>query len=271
MGKKIRDIKIVVESTGKVIPIVEMNEDIEVRDLLVFLAFRELGHFGFGIEKFLYSLGNLCEKDRSLTALISERLGLNLTANLADSVLSIEIEEEITPYTFIKLLATDKEILEYLACERRLRIPTLPGAVLIRKLTHKQLSSRQTFDEVGIENGETLILDYARVAGGCIRFYSNGNLREIIFTPEETADILKVLGELYHLRERLASNLPPISHNDGRRAAWREQLAIHHKNLRHLETQLAKYGSLNAPLHLPNQIEDEKAEIERLETLLGSG
>jgi hypothetical protein len=67
--------------------------------------------------------------------------------------------------------------------------------------------------------------------------------------------------------DTLLSEAPP-SPDDDQRAAWREQLAIHYKNLRHLETQLAKYGSLNAPLHLLNQIEDEKAEIERLEILL---
>ena len=84
------------------------------------------------------------------------------------------------------------------------------------------------------------------------------------------------------LEERLATRCPegeeavllPVKHAlpeaDGdQRAAWREQLAIHRKNLHFLEMQLAKYGSLNAPLWLLNQIDDEKAEVQRLEALLG--
>ena len=86
------------------------------------------------------------------------------------------------------------------------------------------------------------------------------------------------------LEERLATRcpegeeavLPPVKHalpdadaDDDQRAAWREQLAIHRKNLHRLEMQLAKYGSLNAPLWLLNQIDDEKAEVQRLEALLG--
>ena len=56
--------------------------------------------------------------------------------------------------------------------------------------------------------------------------------------------------------------------DDDQRAGWREQLAVQRKNLRRLELQLAKYGSLNAPLSLLNQVDDVKAEIERLERLL---
>jgi hypothetical protein len=70
-----------------------------------------------------------------------------------------------------------------------------------------------------------------------------------------------------HYLDTLLSEDSSSPDND-QRAAWRDQLAIHHKNLRRLEIQLAKYGSLNAPMHLLNQIEDEKAEIERLEDLI---
>ncbi len=63
-----------------------------------------------------------------------------------------------------------------------------------------------------------------------------------------------------------APNLPP---DETQRAHWRELLARHHKNLRHLKEQKAQYGSLDAPLRILNQIENEKAEIEQLEKLLG--
>jgi len=56
--------------------------------------------------------------------------------------------------------------------------------------------------------------------------------------------------------------------DDAQRAGWREQLTVQRKNLRRLELQLAKYGSLNAPLSLLNQIEDVQADIKRLERSL---
>ena len=53
-----------------------------------------------------------------------------------------------------------------------------------------------------------------------------------------------------------------------REASLRRQLVIHRKNLSHLEEQLSKYGKMDAPLHLLNQIEDEEEEIRRKEKLL---
>jgi len=52
------------------------------------------------------------------------------------------------------------------------------------------------------------------------------------------------------------------------RAAWYEKLDVHRKNLHRLEIQQAKFGSVHTPTWLLNQIDDEKAEIERLERLL---
>jgi len=51
-------------------------------------------------------------------------------------------------------------------------------------------------------------------------------------------------------------------------AMWREQLDIHRKQLHRLEIQLAKFGSLHAPVHLFGEIDDVKVEIKRLEKLL---
>ena len=84
------------------------------------------------------------------------------------------------------------------------------------------------------------------------------------------------------LEERLAARCPEVREagtrpvksalpdvpDDEQHTAWREQLAIHRKNLNRLEIQLAKYGSLNAPLWLLNQVDDERAEIRRLKRLL---
>lgn len=62
------------------------------------------------------------------------------------------------------------------------------------------------------------------------------------------------------------SNLPPSPqvHSEN----WQELLSVHYGNLRKLEMQLAKFGGLNAPIHLLNQIDDEKAEIQRLRNLM---
>ncbi len=49
----------------------------------------------------------------------------------------------------------------------------------------------------------------------------------------------------------------------------REELEIHKKNLGRLKLQKAGHGSLNVPLHILNQIEDEEKEIKRLEKEIG--
>lgn len=51
-------------------------------------------------------------------------------------------------------------------------------------------------------------------------------------------------------------------------ATLKAKLLIHQKNLAQLEIQSVKYGSLDVPLRLLNQIDDEKQEIKRLEDLL---
>lgn len=54
----------------------------------------------------------------------------------------------------------------------------------------------------------------------------------------------------------------------GRETALRRQLAIHRRNLARLEEQLAKYGKMDAPPHLLNRIDDEKAKIRRKKGIL---
>jgi len=56
--------------------------------------------------------------------------------------------------------------------------------------------------------------------------------------------------------------------DEAERASLRTRLEIHRRNLRYLEERKAKYG-LDAPLSLLNQIEAERAAIERIERELG--
>lgn len=82
------------------------------------------------------------------------------------------------------------------------------------------------------------------------------DLRKIL-TDEPDIDYLGVL-----------SGEEPITPDDEQCAAWREQLAIHRRNLNELEKRKAMYG-IDAPLHILHQIDEEKAEIKKLEALLG--
>lgn len=64
------------------------------------------------------------------------------------------------------------------------------------------------------------------------------------------------------------SNIPRTNAGDDRQASLRRQLVTHRKNLNRLEEQLAKYGASDAPLRLLNQIDDERATINKIEDSL---
>lgn len=266
---KIRDLTVVDHNLDKRISILKVDENVKVEELIIALA-NKLGLptvRNLAVE-LLFCLGMLLESNEELTELLSERLGLSISVS-ADM---LSIREDITFQDFIKLLVSDKEILAYFAQERSWPVPIsdcLHIYHLTRGLSHKELPHDQTLKEAGIEDGETLIFDVDRVSGGGIRFYSNGNLKEIKFEPDEASYIIEVLRELQRLRKSANDPVTAFADNE-QRTAWREQLATHRKNLHRLEIQLAKFGSLNAPLWLLNQIEDEKVEIKRLEDLLRS-
>lgn len=80
---------------------------------------------------------------------------------------------------------------------------------------------------------------------------------------QPSVDLDRFFGEETDIRY-----LDPLLEDDEQLTTWREQLAIHRKNLRHLEAQKSKYTSLNVPAHIMNHINEEEAEIERLESLL---
>lgn len=89
-------------------------------------------------------------------------------------------------------------------------------------------------------------------------------------TWQPQVDLDKVLedeSEVSYLGLRAVEDL--TLPDDDQRAAWRKQLAIHRTNLNRLEEQKAKYTSLNVPIHILHQIDEEIAEIERLLILLG--
>lgn len=66
----------------------------------------------------------------------------------------------------------------------------------------------------------------------------------------------------------LSSILPPSRSEPHPKEELQSRLHIHCRNLSWLEEQKAKYTSLNVPVHVLHQIDEEKAEIERLQKLL---
>lgn len=197
-----------------------------------------------------------------------------------------ELDEDVTFIAF----------LEALASQIALPVADFSTSHLIRELSNESLSLHRTFRELGIEDGEVLIADFERTAGGNISFYENGRPKEIEFTPEETNSVIEILRESQAIQNRYAAS--PLrdvgvfariflklrgilqgfgEHQDTNTAdaqkllqdqvfsSLHRQLITHRNNLIYLEEQLAKYGQMDAPLYLLNRIDGEKAEIQRLE------
>ena len=80
----------------------------------------------------------------------------NLTIMVEQTGKRIPVEE-------IESSVTARELLDALA--NKINLPAGTNAVLIRKLTHKQLLPNQSLGKAGIEDGETLIADFERTAG----------------------------------------------------------------------------------------------------------
>jgi len=81
----------------------------------------------------------------------------NLTAIIENTGKRILIEEMVSNVTV-------QELLEALAY--KINLPSGTQSVLIRQLTRQQLLPSQSLAEKGIEDGETLIADFERTAGG---------------------------------------------------------------------------------------------------------
>jgi tetratricopeptide (TPR) repeat protein len=91
----------------------------------------------------------------------------------------------------------------------------------------------------------------------------DGHLLDDLLEPGRTT----IGTEIETEEERIVSE---VDWKAERRQALEEQLAIHYRNLRELEIQAAKYGSLDVPLRIGNQIKDIQAIIEQIQSELST-
>jgi hypothetical protein len=63
----------------------------------------------------------------------------------------------------------------------------------------------------------------------------------------------------------------PAGRPDDERAHLARLIAIHERNVRVLETQVAAFGQMHVPLHKQTELEDERAELARLRSRLEKG
>jgi hypothetical protein len=70
------------------------------------------------------------------------------------------------------------------------------------------------------------------------------------------------------LLDATAASVASASVVDDDRAHLLRLIAIHERNVRLLETQVAKYGSLDVPVYKQSELEDERAELARLRSRL---
>jgi len=108
---------------------------------------------------------------------------------------------------------TPRELLDAVAAKTRI-VPVGTNGVLIRKLTRKQLLPNQSLGSAGIEDGETLLVDFERSAGGSLEFYPSGRIKSIQTEPEETpylSDILREISGLHQIVENLEQRLAIVT------------------------------------------------------------
>lgn len=84
-------------------------------------------------------------------------------ATIRNLTIMVEHTGKRIPVEEIDGSVTAKELLEALA--QKINLPVGTNAVIIRKLTRKQLLPQQSLGDAGIESGETLIADFERTAG----------------------------------------------------------------------------------------------------------
>lgn len=81
----------------------------------------------------------------------------NLSVIVENTGKRIPIEE-------INSTVTICELLDILA--KKINLPQGTNSALIRKMTRKRLLSTETLEGAGIQDGETLLADFERTAGG---------------------------------------------------------------------------------------------------------
>ena len=147
------------------------------------------------------SASTFAEKEIFSRVVLSENIPSGPTQNLS---ILVETTGQKILVEKIDRNTTADEILSALAY--KFNFPTNTRGALIRKVTRKQLIGSQTLSDAGIEDGEILIADYERTAGGSIIFYPDGKIEKIDVTPEEMLYLAEILREIRLLHESANAN-----------------------------------------------------------------
>jgi uncharacterized ubiquitin-like protein YukD len=118
----------------------------------------------------------------------------NITIVVTNTGKRIGVEEIANSFTAVELIE---------AISNKINLPVGTRGIVIRILTRKQLLSGQTLKEAGIEDGETLEVDYDRTAGGYIDI-DKGKVR-IETTLEETPYLAEILREIHRIQTDMAT------------------------------------------------------------------
>lgn len=107
------------------------------------------------------------------------------------------------PVTSVSGEVTVDELLS--AISEKIKLPFGTSCYLIRRITRKELLLNETLNQAGIQDGEMLIFDYVRTAGGHFEFYPDGKVKHIETIPEETQFLADILREIRLLYETIGS------------------------------------------------------------------
>jgi len=179
---KLHNIIIVVQHTGKKLPITEVSSEMTANDLLIALTekidlpvgtrgvlVREVTHKQILPTQTLESAGIL---DNELLIADFERTVIRkltiFVEHTGKHLPVLQIDGDITAYEvrdsiIISGQMTAQEIIEH--CADKINLPAGTHGIITRKLTRKQILANQTLREVGVGDGETLIADFDRTAG----------------------------------------------------------------------------------------------------------
>jgi hypothetical protein len=142
--------------------------------------------------------------------------------------------------TSIANTVTAKELLEAVA--DKFNVPANTGCVLIRKLTRKQLLPKQTLLAAGIQDHETLIVDFERTAGGSMEFYPDGKLKKLDVEPEELPYLAEILKEIRTLHSDVATLSAKVAHISAEISEIRDSTVIISGNNSELQAQRNSTG-----------------------------
>ena len=229
---RIYDLTLVVEHTGKRIPVEEVEGSVTPKELLDAVAHR--CNLPTGTNSVLIHFNNRLLPSQTITEagikdgeLIIARhaSGIHMwddsfqsAANRqgpdmrADSLLSIRVQfnNEIVSVKDLDGLCTVRDLVERLSSS--LSIPSHYSLVLFRSL-RRQLLPHQAL-EANVHSGDTLLVDFERTAGGSLEFYPSGRIKSIQTEPEETpylSEILHEISGLHQIVENLEQRLAIVT------------------------------------------------------------